>query len=141
MDSLSGTTHSDLWRRKLTDPSAANPYAPPGTADFTGARSARTPSVSRKFVFFALLFAAMRGVASGFATLILLVHLSGTQIHWHNATPILAVALLGCLVLHWVEMKFRLPTSLVLMIGVCGYLIGIAVVTVAGILDNFPTPF
>lgn len=121
--------------------SSANPYAPPKTAELSPAESARFVSFSRRSLFLVLIFAVLRGFASGFATLILLVHLSRTPIHWRNVTPILTVALIGCLVLHYVEWKVRIPTLLVLVFGIAGYLIGIIVVTVAGLRDSFPNPF
>ena len=125
----------------MPETSSVNPYAPPETAELSPAQSDRVASFPRRSLFLVLVFAVLRGLASGFATLILLVHLSGTPIHWHNVTPLLTVALIGCLVLHYVEWKVRIPTLLVLIFGISGYLIGITVVTVAGLLESFPNPF
>ena len=126
----------------MPEESSVNPYTPPETAELSRAQSVIVTSFPRRLLFLVLVFVILRGVASGFATLILLVHLSGTPIHWRNATPLLAVTLIGCLLLHYVEWKVRVRTWLVLIFAIFGYLIGTVVVTVAGLLDLFhPNPF
>ena len=126
-------------KSRVTDSPPVNPYAPP--AEIATANSARFVAITRKFLILSFLFAGLRGVSSGFATLIVLVHLSGTAIHWDNVVPMLTVALAGCFAFHWVEWKFRFPHAPTLLIGFIGYVVGVEVVGIAGKLDYLPNPF
>lgn len=125
----------------MSESSSTNPYAPPEIAELGPKKSDSVVSFPRRSLFVVLVFAVLRGLASGFATLILLVHLSQTPIHWHNVTPLLTAALIGCAVLHYVEWEFRIPTFPALIFGLSGYLIGVTIVIVAGLRDSFPNPF
>lgn len=130
-----------MTQNHVPQPFPVNPYAPPETAEITAVKPASSITSSRKLLSLRIVFAVLRAVASGFATLILLVHLSGTPIHWENVIPMLTVAVVVCLVLHWGEWRFRFQRTVTLILGFVGYVAGIGVVTIAGMLNYFPNPF
>lgn len=123
----------------MADSPLVNPYAAP--VDIATANSPSSAAITRKFLVVSFLFAVLRGVSSGFATYIALVHLSGTVVYWDNAVPVLMLALAGCFAFHLVEWKFRFPVALTLLIGFIAYVVGVVVVAIAGMLGCFPTPF
>ena len=114
-----------------------NPYAAPQVV--AAARTVAPPRSGRMAMH--SVFFLLRGVGFGFATLIGLVYSSGTVIHWENAGPILSGVFIGFAGMHWFDLRLATSKSTACMFAVAAYFIGAAVVTAAGYLRYFPTPF
>ena len=121
--------------------SSLNPYAAPQSTSDPSAPAPRSAGPTAGLIAVLLVFAVLRGVGAGFATLIFWVHCSGTSIHWHNVVPILTGILLGFAAMHSFEWWFATRKDTTLLIAMFGYLMGATVVTIAGFFQYFPTPF
>jgi len=127
-------------RNQLDEPHL-NPYAAPEVA--TGLSESDRNVIHPRagmITMYAVCF-LLRGVGFGFVTLICLVYSSGTAIHWENVRPMLLGVFIGFAGTHWFE--FRMTTSKInaCIFAFVAYSIGAAVVTTAGYLQYFPTPF
>jgi hypothetical protein len=118
-----------------------NPYAAPQSTAHSPAPARRSGLPVAIEIAFSSVFFVLRGVAAGFATLIFLVHSSGTQILWENVVPMLAGIIIGCAVMHWLERWYTSSKQWAFLVAIVAYLVGAVVVTIAGFLQCFPNPF
>lgn len=120
---------------------ATNPYKPADDSLSYVERPRGSGQPSHNVILLCLGFGVLRGIAAGFATLIMLVYMSGTSIHWENATPLLLLGMGVCVALHVIEWIFRFPPQVTWKLGALGYVLGSVVVTMAGMIGLFPNPF
>lgn len=125
-----------------------NPYAAPRTVDTHGSPRQGAAkfewSIRRLFALIAFLF--LRIGASIFASMIALVHFSGTVVHWHNVVPMLAGLALLLITAHlierWLFRNAKTKTkALVFRIACFSYVAGVIIALVLGLFNSFPTPY
>ena len=86
----------------------------------------------------------VRGGSAGFTTMILLVHGSGTSVHWHNVIPMFGGLLILLAAIQWIEWHLHQKSEakeILLWLSVVAYALGSLVAFLAGLLGHFPTPF
>ena len=133
------TLHIPESHATMDEPSI-NPYAAPQSVAEPFRR--KSPAAARMaWVTVVFVFTLIRGFGMGFTTMILLVHWSGTQIHWHNAVPILLVILALCLFAHWVESRLGTWRGPLTYLALATYGVGVVVTMFFGFIGSFPTPF
>lgn len=116
-----------------------NPYAAPESTS-TPLDVSSPSSGWAKWFTLGVGFTLIRGVGAGFATMIGWVHLSGTQIHWKNATPILLGILGLCLFAHWIESRAGARRKPLTFLAFAVYLAGFVISSFFGFTGSYPTP-